>query len=234
MVTSTEKKQLVRAMFNDIAEKYDFLNHFLSLGFDFYWRKKAIRMMQLEEGQIVMDLATGTGDLALSAVKTSKVSVIGVDIALKMLQIGFEKIVKKKKTDRISFLCADGENLPFKNSIFDRAMIAFGIRNMANIEVALGEMSRTLKDNGRVMILEFSLPENFLMKKIYLAYVKLILPLLGRIISGHPEAYSYLPGSVERFPSQSEFISMMQNSGFSQVHHQKFTFGICTAYIGSK
>ena len=234
MENSLEKKLLVKAMFNDIAGKYDFLNHFLSLGFDFHWRSRAIHMMDLRDGQIVLDLATGTGDLALSAVKKRNVSVIGVDIALKMLQIGQEKVIRKKQTDKISFVCGDGEKLPFEDEIFDRAMIAFGIRNMENIELALKEINRTLKQGGRLMVLEFSLPTSVLMKNLYLIYFKFMLPILGRLVSGHPDAYSYLPESVEKFPAQSEFKLIMEKSGLAKVNYQNFTFGVCTAYIGIK
>lgn len=234
MEQNKKKKYYVHRMFNSIATKYDFLNHFLSLGMDFYWRFRSIRMLKLEKGNLVLDLASGTGDLSISALNKEDVTIVAADIAMNMLVTAQKKINKKKLSQKISFLCADGENLPFQDNVFDRAMIAFGIRNMEDIDKALRELCRTLKVGGLLLILEFSLPSRPFIKKLYLSYFKLLLPLLGRLISGHPDAYSYLPASVENFPSRQSFIVQMRNSGFDEITYKKFTFGICTAYIGVK
>jgi demethylmenaquinone methyltransferase/2-methoxy-6-polyprenyl-1,4-benzoquinol methylase len=234
MIQGKEKKKYVTAMFNDIAERYDLLNHLLSLGIDYYWRYRAIGLMRIKKEHLVLDLASGTGDLAIATVKKSGAKVVGLDIAHKMLTAGFEKIRRKGLEDKISFVCGDGEKMPFREKSFDRAMIAFGIRNMGDMPAALGELFRVLKENGKLMILEFSLPSFPLLRKLYLLYFKLMLPIIGKIISGHAEAYSYLPESVENFPSQREFSQLMAQTGFSDVYYKNFTFGICTAYIGNK
>ena len=234
MMRGKEKKKYVTAMFNDIADRYDLLNHLLSLGIDYYWRYRAIGLLEVQKEHLVLDLASGTGDLAVATVKKSGAKVIGLDIAQKMLLAGQEKIRKKKLADKIAFVCGDGENMPFKDAVFDRSMIAFGIRNMGDMPKALSELHRTLKPGGRLMVLEFSLPAFVPLRKLYLLYFKMMLPLIGKLISGHADAYSYLPESVENFPTQKEFSALMSTAGFLNVRYKNFTFGICTAYIGDK
>jgi len=229
-----EKKKYVKGMFNDIAENYDLLNHLLSMGADFYWRKRAIQLMEISDDHLILDLATGTGDLAIAAAKKSKCNIIGLDIAFNMMLPAREKIQKKGLSDRIAFVCGDGENMPFKDDVFDRGMIAFGIRNMGNISQALNELNRVLKKKGRLMVLEFSTPQIPLFRELYALYFKLTLPLIGKIISGHADAYSYLPESVSNFPAKREFMGLMADAGFIDIRHKNFTFGICTAYLGVK
>jgi demethylmenaquinone methyltransferase/2-methoxy-6-polyprenyl-1,4-benzoquinol methylase len=228
------KKSKVTMMFNGIAHRYDFLNHFLSFGMDFIWRKKAIRKMGIQPGEQILDLATGTGDLAISSLKYAPAKIIGLDISYNMLHFGQKKLERRNLTDKISLICGDGENMPLRNGQFDHAMIAFGIRNMGNLPAALSELHRVLKDDGKLMILEFSTPDNTFFRKLYFFYFRIILPVLGRVISGHKEAYSYLPASVQNFPDRPTFIALLKETGFARVDTEIYTFGICTAYFCHK
>jgi demethylmenaquinone methyltransferase / 2-methoxy-6-polyprenyl-1,4-benzoquinol methylase len=226
------EKKNIRAMFNNIARRYDFLNHFLSLGVDLYWRKKVIKILNAFQPKEILDVATGTGDLAIQIAKIKPHKIIGIDIAEEMLVIANEKIKKKKLNNLIKVYPADSENLPFDDKVFDAVTVAFGVRNFENLEKGICEMFRVLKPGGKVVILEFSLPTKFPVKQLYRFYFKYILPLFGRIVSKNKFAYSYLPESVSAFPQGIEFTRIMEQSGFSATKHIKLTFGIASIYIG--
>lgn len=228
------KKQEVRSMFNNIANRYDFLNHFLSAGIDFHWRRKAIRLLGKNKPKTILDVATGTADLAIEALKINPDKIIGIDIAEDMLAVGREKIEKKNISHIISLQTGDSENLEFETKSFDAVMVAFGVRNFENLEKGLAEMYRVLNNQGEVLILEFSKPAKFPVKQIYTFYFRFILPSLGRIISGDKSAYTYLPESVNEFPAGKEFTNILDKIGFQQTKHIPLTFGIASIYMGKK
>lgn len=224
-----ERKSYVRKMFNSIASRYDLLNHLLSFGLDIYWRKKAIS--KLSPGKTyrrILDLACGTGDFALETAGRLDARITGADIAHQMLKIGKDKARGK----RLDFINADGEHLPLKTQSFDAVTIAFGIRNMGYMQQALSEMHRILNRNGEVIILEFSLPRFAPFRALYLFYFNHILPRIGRLISGHIDAYTYLPASVESFPVIEDFMNRMKKTGFRQPQHWKLLFGVAVIYKG--
>ena len=232
LTRGSERKAYVKQMFNDIAHRYDFLNHFLSGGIDIYWRKKAVSKLEVESGDIVLDLACGTGDFALETAKSKRCRVVGTDIARRMLVFGKQKLERKNKKQRIAYINGDGEFLPFKAGSFNGVTIAFGIRNMGDIFAALSEMRRILSKNGQAIILEFSLPVNPLFRKLYLLYFNHILPNIGRVVSSDSQAYTYLPASVEKFPTIAEFESRMLDAGFSKIEHWTLLNGVAVIYRG--
>jgi len=234
MITQEGKKQQVRSMFNNIAHRYDFLNHFLSAGIDYRWRKKAIKIIGQKNPKTILDVATGTGDLAIAALKIHPEKIIGIDIAEDMIEVGKNKLKEKDPNQVISLEKGDSENLRFKDDNFDAVMVAFGVRNFENLEVGLSEMYRVLSKKGLVMILEFSKPKSFPVKQLYALYFKYILPTLGRMISGDQAAYKYLPESVGEFPDGENFLHILRKVGFKQVAHKPLTFGIASIYTGIK
>ncbi|MBS1782118.1 MAG: bifunctional demethylmenaquinone methyltransferase/2-methoxy-6-polyprenyl-1,4-benzoquinol methylase UbiE [Bacteroidetes bacterium] len=228
------KKDQVAEMFNNIAGKYDFLNHFLSLGIDKGWRKKAIRELSAIHPERVLDVATGTGDLAIAAVKANPKSIVGVDIAEQMLAVGREKIAKLKLDRIISLQKGDSESLPFESNSFDAATCAYGVRNFENLEAGLRDMCRVIRPGGKVIILEFSKPKKFPIKQLYQFYFRFILPTVGKIVSKHSSAYTYLPQSVMAFPEGNTFCALLEKSGFSAPKAHPLTFGITTLYTATK
>lgn len=228
------KKQQVRTMFNDIAHRYDFLNHFLSAGIDYSWRRKAIRLLGKNKPKVILDVATGTGDLSIEAIKINPTKIVGIDIAEDMLEIGRQKIIKKNLSEIISLHTGDSEDIQFEDFYFDAVMVSFGVRNFENLEKGLSEMFRVLKKDGQVMILEFSKPQKFPVKQFYNFYFRYILPFLGRIISGDASAYTYLPDSVGKFPAGKDFTQLLEKVGFANTQHIPLTFGIASIYLGSK
>jgi|TARA_B110000285_G_scaffold223178_1_gene278338 demethylmenaquinone methyltransferase / 2-methoxy-6-polyprenyl-1,4-benzoquinol methylase len=228
------KKQEVAEMFNNIASKYDFLNHFLSMGIDILWRKKAIRILKKENPQIILDVATGTGDFAIEAVATDAKKIIGVDIARDMFKIGEQKVAKKNLSHIISFDYGDSENLQFDDNHFDAITVSFGVRNFENLNKGLAEMNRVLKPGGSLVVIEFSKPTTFPIKQLYNFYFKFILPTLGKLISKDQRAYTYLPESVEAFPFGQVFLDKMLSVNFRDVKNIPLTFGIASIYIGKK
>jgi demethylmenaquinone methyltransferase/2-methoxy-6-polyprenyl-1,4-benzoquinol methylase len=234
MTEKASKKQQVRSMFNSIAHRYDFLNHFLSAGIDYSWRKKGIRQLEAIHPKTILDVATGTGDLAIASLKLNPEKVIGIDIAEDMLEIGRKKLAKKKLSHLISLETGDSEHLRFEDGTFDAVMVAFGVRNFENLEKGLTEMNRVLKKDGMVMILEFSKPRSFPVKQLYSFYFRYILPLMGRIISGDSSAYTYLPDSVSKFPDGNKFLDILEKCGFRSTRHVSLTFGIASIYCGIK
>lgn len=226
------KKEQVGAMFDSIAPRYDFLNHFLSLGIDRGWRRKTINKLRPLSPKIILDVATGTGDLAIAALKLDPEEIVGIDISQKMLEEGQIKIQKKGRENIIKLLRGDSENIPFSNEKFDGITCAFGVRNFENLSLGLSEMYRVLKPGGAVAILEFSRPVSFPFKQIYSFYFYKILPLIGRIISKDSAAYTYLPDSVEVFPDGEQFLSLLEVIGFSCLSLKRLSFGIATIYSG--
>jgi len=232
--SSLSKKEQVAGMFNNIAWRYDFLNHLLSLGVDNYWRWKAIRMLKKEQPQLILDAATGTGALALEALKLNPAKVFGIDISEDMLKIGRAKIKARKLGDRIELLEGDSENLIFTDNKFDAVTVAFGVRNFENLLKGLKEFHRVLKSGKSVIILEFSHPRNQIFSAFYRFYSSRILPLIGKKISRNEVAYQYLHDSVEAFPSGDEFLSILKQAGFRETKSKPLTFGIVTVYSGRK
>jgi demethylmenaquinone methyltransferase/2-methoxy-6-polyprenyl-1,4-benzoquinol methylase len=231
----TGKKEQVALMFNNIARRYDFLNHFLSLGIDKRWRRKAIRHLSgIKKNPVLLDIACGTGDLALEALALNPHKIIGLDISEEMLKIGRKKIEKRSYSHRISLQYGDAEDLSFEDDFFDGITVAFGVRNFENLARGLSEMRRVLKPGGRVVVLEFSRPRKFPVKQVYQFYFNLILPVIGRVFSRDQSAYTYLPESVNRFPEREQFILAMEQAGFAQCKYRSLTFGIATIYYATK
>jgi demethylmenaquinone methyltransferase/2-methoxy-6-polyprenyl-1,4-benzoquinol methylase len=228
------KKEQVAKMFDNISHKYDFLNHFLSLGIDIYWRKKAIKLLSSSKPKYILDIATGTGDFAIEALKLAPDKVIGVDISAGMLKYGNEKIVKLGLQHKIELILGDSEKLPFDDNTFDAITVSFGVRNFENLEKGLIDMFRVLKPGGKALVLEFSKPRSFPLKQIYNFYFKNILPVLGKMFSKDNTAYTYLPESVNAFPDGEDFLKVFENSGFKKTKCIPLTFGISSIYIGEK
>ena len=228
----TKKKQVTQ-MFDNIAGSYDFLNHTLSLGMDNIWRKIAIKKLTNNPATI-LDIATGTGDFAISATKYTNAKITGIDISQGMLDVGVEKIIKKGLTDKIKLQFADSENLPFQDNSYDAITAGFGVRNFEDLNKGLSEMYRTLKSGGIVAILEPSEPTYFPLKQFYKLYFHYILPFIGGIISKDKNAYTYLPNSVSAFPSGNDFLTELVKVGFKESKHIPLTFGIVSLYIAIK
>lgn len=221
-------------MFNNIAGKYDFLNHFLSLGIDKGWRKKAIASIAAVQPKAILDVATGTGDLAIAAAKLQPQHVEGIDIADQMLEIGRKKIAAQQLDNIISLQTGDSESMPFDTGGFDAVTCAYGVRNFEHLEAGLREMCRVMRPGGRLAILEFSHPKKFPVKQLYRFYFRYILPGLGKIVSRHSRAYTYLPESVMAFPEGKVFCEMLVKSGFKEAKARPLTFGITTLYTATK
>jgi demethylmenaquinone methyltransferase/2-methoxy-6-polyprenyl-1,4-benzoquinol methylase len=229
------KKEQVASMFNNISGTYDFLNHFLSLGIDMIWRKTAIKELLNDKPALILDVATGTGDLAFEAIKTlNPEKVIGVDISDGMLSIARDKIKKRKMHEKFEVRLGDSEKLLFDNDTFDAVTVAFGVRNFENLEKGLSDMLRVLKPGGKVVILEFSKPKVFPVKQAYNFYFKYVTPTIGRIFSKDSSAYTYLPESVASFPDGENFNMLMQKVGYQNTKFRALTFGICSIYTGIK
>ena len=231
---SGDKKSQVAQMFNNIAGKYDFLNHFLSAGIDIIWRRKAISLLQASKPKLMLDVATGTGDFAIEALRLHPDKIIGVDISEGMLAVGREKMIKKGLAGKIELQYGDSENLPFPDNTFDAITVAFGVRNFENLEKGLAEMHRVLKPGGTAVVLEFSNPRSFPMKQLYHFYSSNILPMIGKIVSKDNAAYTYLPESVQAFPDGEAFLNIYQKVGFKSTKWHSLTFGISSIYTGKK
>lgn len=227
-----DKKEKVRNMFNNVAKNYDFLNHFLSFGIDYYWRNEVLKIVKKNKPTSILDVATGTGDLAIVSSKAKPEKIIGIDISEEMLKVGIEKVKKKGLQNIIELKVADSEDLPFEDHSFDLAMVAFGVRNFEDLKKGLSEIKRVLKKDGLLIILEFSLPQNFPMKQLYSFYSNNILPTFGRIISNDASAYTYLPESVKRFPAYNDFTNIMQEVGFTETNWKAMSSGISCIYTG--
>ncbi|MBC6409891.1 MAG: bifunctional demethylmenaquinone methyltransferase/2-methoxy-6-polyprenyl-1,4-benzoquinol methylase UbiE [Ekhidna sp.] len=231
---SETKKQQVAKMFDSISGKYDFLNHFLSLGIDRRWRKQAIRMLKNENPKQILDIATGTGDFAIESLKLNPEKVIGLDISEGMLNVGREKMKKKGIDHIIDMQSGDSENIHFENNSFDAVIVAFGVRNFEDLEKGLKEMNRVLKPGGKAIILEFSKPTIFPFKQLYNFYFRWILPKIGEIVSKDNAAYTYLPESVNEFPYGKEFLRILDKTGYKNNKCKPLTQGISSIYLGEK
>jgi demethylmenaquinone methyltransferase / 2-methoxy-6-polyprenyl-1,4-benzoquinol methylase len=228
------KKDQIARMFDSIAHKYDFLNHFLSLGIDRYWRRKAISFLKKRNVRTLLDVASGTGDFAIAAAGMKEITVEAIDISQKMIEGGIEKIQKAGLDNRIHLHYGDSEDIQFADNTFDAVTAAFGVRNFENLNKGLSEMCRILKPGGIAVILEFSRPRLFPVKQIYNFYFRVLLPWAGRQISKDKSAYSYLPESVFKFPSGKDFIEELQRAGFTNCSNKILTFGIASIYTGNK
>ncbi|NOT24834.1 MAG: ubiquinone/menaquinone biosynthesis methyltransferase [Acidobacteria bacterium] len=217
-------------MFDAIAPRYDLLNRVLSAGIDRRWRARAIRSLQLTGRETLLDVCTGTADVALQAVSAARV--IGVDFAGAMLSIGWRKTIAAGQAGRVTLLRGDATRLPVTDNSVDAATVAFGIRNVQRPEIACAEMARALRTGGRLAILEFGVPRIWGVSTLYLWYFKHLLPAVGRMVSGHSAAYSYLPASVGAFPPPAEFMAILERAGFSEVRADPLTFGIVYLYTG--
>jgi len=221
-------------MFDNISHRYDFLNHFLSLGIDRGWRDKAVKLMIPLKPKLILDVATGTGDFALQALQLNPEKIIGVDISEGMLDVGRRKVREKHVDHLVELRSGDSENLPFPENKFDAVTVAFGVRNFENLEQGLREIIRVLKPGGMAVVLEFSRPRSFPFKQLYSLYFKFILPKIGRIVSSDKAAYTYLPESVDAFPDGEDFINILHNVGFKDTKCRSLTFGISSIYIATK
>jgi len=228
------KKEEVADMFNNISKKYDFLNHFLSLGIDRIWRRKAVNELRIIKPDRILDIATGTGDFAIALLKLKPKQVIGIDISEGMLAVGREKMIKKGLDKTISLQLADSENLPFEDDYFDALTVGFGVRNFEHLEKGLAEMLRVIRPGGKAVILEFSKPKKFPVKQTFGFYSKYIIPFFGKNISKDKNAYAYLPESVQAFPEGKEFQDILKKVGYTNVTSKLVSGGIATIYIGCK
>ena len=228
------KKDQVREMFNTISPRYDLLNHLLSANIDKLWRKNVIGKLKRHQPQLILDIATGTADFAITATRIKGVKVVGIDISEGMLEVGRVKIKKKNLADTIELIQADSEKLPFENDKFDAAIVGFGVRNFENLKVGLTEIKRVLKPGGIFYILEFSKPAKSPYKQMYQFYFTKILPLIGRMVSKDKSAYTYLPESVNEFPDGDDFLAILAEVGFLDNRCFKQTFGIASIYEAHK
>lgn len=228
------KKDQVATMFNNIAGRYDFLNHFFSVGIDIIWRKKAIKLLKKCNPRHILDIATGTGDFAFEALKLNPAKITGVDISEGMMEIGREKIKKKGLQDLIEFKYGDSENLPFSDNSYDAVIVSFGVRNFENLNKGLKDMLRVLRPGGEVVILEFSQPKTFPIKQFYNFYSGSVMPAIGKIISRDKSAYTYLPESVKAFPEGDNFLNIMKALGYKETKLHSLSGGIASIYTGKK
>jgi demethylmenaquinone methyltransferase/2-methoxy-6-polyprenyl-1,4-benzoquinol methylase len=220
----------VKRIFDSISPRYDFLNHFLSAGIDLYWRKEAIRLTGISSNSILLDIACGTGDFAITARKSGVTEIFGADLSLNMISL----FIKKAGWINGKVIESVAENLPFKDDSFTNITVAFGVRNFYDIPVAFQSFYRILSDNGKVTVLEFRLPSNPIIKSFYLFYFNKVLPFVGRIISKDNEAYKYLPESVGEFDKNVDLVSLFEQSGFTKIEKHSLTFGLTQVVIAQK
>lgn len=233
--SSENKGAQVERMFDSIAENYDTLNHTLSMGIDKGWRKKGILSLKKNNPKTILDIATGTGDLALQAYNLLQPqSILGIDISDRMMDVGRRKAQKAGLADKITFEKQDCMSLNLPDNSFDAVMVAFGVRNFENLDKGLREMLRILKPGGQLMILELSTPQQFPMKQGYWLYSRLFIPTIGRFISKDKTAYSYLPKSIEAFIQGKDMTDTLLKNGFSKAKYKAYTFGICSMYLATK
>ena len=229
------KTEQVREMFDSIAPAYDFMNRAMTFGIDKLWRRRAVKMIAKYAPKRILDIATGTGDLAIRLAKSLKPeSVVGVDLSEQMLAIGQEKVRKEGLAGIVSLSSADCMHLPFENEIFDCVTVAYGVRNFEHLQQGYEEMHRVLRSGGVLCVIELSSPTSPLVKPLYKAYTKWIIPAVGRLVSKDVRAYSYLPESIAAVPQGENMLALMKNAGFSQCSYTPLTFGTCTIYIAVK
>lgn len=232
--SSLGKKEQVAQMFDTISGNYDGLNRVISFGIDISWRKKVLQLVANTHPKAILDIATGTGDLAILMTQTNAEKIIGLDISAGMLEVGRKKIEDRKLSNKIEMIQADSENIPFEDNTFDAITVAFGVRNFENLEKGLSEILRVLKPNGIFVILETSIPEKTPYKQGYTFYSKNILPLIGKLFSKDNVAYQYLSESASVFPYGEELNNILIKTGFTSVVAKPQTFGVATIYAASK
>ena len=232
--TDKSKKEEVAQMFNNISARYDFLNHFLSLGIDHIWRRKAVNTLREIQPKRILDLATGTGDFAIALLKLNPTQIIGMDISSGMLDVGKNKMKAKQVSHIIDMQLGDSENMPFEDGYFDAITVGFGVRNYEHLEKGLTEMLRVTRNGGKIVILEFSKPKRFPIKQAFGFYSRFIIPFFGKRISKDEKAYAYLPDSVAAFPEGKAFADILSKLGYKQVDATLVSGGIATIYTGIK
>ena len=226
-------QKAVIEMFDDISPRYDFLNHLLSFHIDKVWRRKTSKQVAISHPTAILDVATGTADLAIRMAKDMpSTTITGVDLSEKMLEIGKRKVEQKRLEHRIKLMTANAMDLPFEDHRFDAVTVAFGVRNFEHLEAGLKEMVRVAKDGGQIAILEFSHPQKSVVKWPYQIYSKHVLTKVGRTFSKHPTAYTYLPDSIEAFPESDDFIHLLKQLGLTDIVEKHFFGGIATLYYG--
>jgi len=228
------KKKQVEQMFDKISGNYDGLNRVISMGTDVSWRKKVIALVKAEQPKAVLDIATGTGDLAIQMTEIKAEKIVGLDLSEGMLQVARKKIAAKNLTEKVEMIQGDSEDLPFEKNSFDAITVAFGVRNFENLEKGLSEIHRVLKPGGIFVVLETSVPTRFPFKQGYKLYSGSILPLIGRVFSKDREAYLYLSKSAAAFPYGDAFNNILKKTGFINVEDKPQTFGVATIYTASK
>ncbi|ARV06704.1 bifunctional demethylmenaquinone methyltransferase/2-methoxy-6-polyprenyl-1,4-benzoquinol methylase [Polaribacter sp. SA4-10] len=228
------KKEQVTKMFDAISENYDGLNRVISLGIDVKWRKKVVEIVGKNNPKQILDIATGTGDLALMMAKLNPVKVVGLDISAGMLAVGKQKIAKENLSNKIEMIVGDSEDMPFDDNTFDAITVSFGVRNFAHLDKGITEIARVLKPTGVLVILETSNPTKFPFKQGYKLYTNLFLPIVGKLFSKDKVAYSYLSESANSFPFGNEFNNILQKNGFTNTEHKPVTFGVATIYTARK
>ena len=230
-----DKTAVIESMFDSIARRYDFLNHFLSFGIDRLWRRRAIGIISKSyKNPNILDVATGTGDLAIAAMRLNPSKITGIDISQRMLEVGKGKVEKKGFAGTIEMMYGNSGNIPFNDKVFDVAMVAFGVRNFSDPLKGISEMKRVIRDEGMIIVLEFSKPTGLLLSPVYNFYFRNILPFFGRLFSKDKAAYRYLPDSVMKFPDNEEFKKLLTLAGFSDIRQIKLTGGVASIYIGIK
>jgi demethylmenaquinone methyltransferase/2-methoxy-6-polyprenyl-1,4-benzoquinol methylase len=232
--SEVEKKKQVEQMFDNISDNYDGLNRIISFGIDLKWRRKVIEMVKKTNPKYILDVATGTGDLAIALADSDAKKIIGLDISAGMLQVGKDKIQKKKLNKRIEMIQADSENLPYPDHTFDAITVAFGVRNFENLEKGLSEIYRVLSPGGIFVVLETSVPTKFPFKQGYKVYSNYILPNIGKLFSKDKSAYQYLSESASVFPFGEKFNNILRKIGFTDVENLPQTFGVSTIYSATK
>jgi len=228
------KKEQVATMFNNISKDYDGLNRVISFGIDVSWRKKVVKIVSQNNPKQILDIATGTGDLALMMAKLNPTKIIGLDISEGMLNVGREKIAKVNLSEKIEMVVGDSENMPFEDNTFDAITVSFGVRNFSKLDKGLTEIRRVLKPNGTFVVLETSNPTKFPFKQGYRFYTSFILPIIGRVFSKDKVAYSYLSESANSFPFGVAFDNILQKNGFINTEYKPVTFGVATIYSATK
>lgn len=228
------KKKQVEQMFDNISENYDSLNRVISLGTDQSWRRKLIEIVKSTQPKNILDVATGTGDLAIALADSSAEKIVGLDISAGMLSIGQKKIDAKKLSDKIEMVQADSEDLPYEDDYFDAITVAFGVRNFENLDKGLTEINRVLKPGGVFVVLETSVPTKFPFKQGYNVYSKGIMPAIGKLFSKDKSAYTYLSESASKFPYGEAFNNILKKNGFTNVKDLPQTFGVATIYVAAK
>ena len=232
--SSLSKKEQITKMFDNISEEYDGLNRVISFGIDIKWRKKVVKLVANQKPKSVLDIATGTGDLAINLTQTAAHKIIGLDISEGMLDVGRKKINAKKLNNTIEMIIGDSENLPFDDNSFDAITVAFGVRNFEHLDVGLKEILRVLKPNGIFVVLETSVPTKFPFRQGYFLYTKILLPVIGKLFSRDKKAYSYLSSSAAKFPYGEAFNNILKKTGFISTKALPQTFGVATIYTASK